>query len=161
MATANSREEIERRIKELEKQSNLVRRDIRTLSKAIQKPSGPIQIPRLRTAAAEQPPAPPPARPSTPRLQRSAMPGRDGEDGDLFSPGQPGAATAAAEPRAPAYPSDRRPPAGEGRFAEYFASGSFGKARMLGHERNVQRNRAIVMIILVVVVAFTVLKLVL
>lgn len=40
------------------------------------------------------------------------------------------------------------------RFANYFSSGSFGKTRPLGYEKRLQRNKAIFMVIFVVIVAY-------
>jgi hypothetical protein len=45
------------------------------------------------------------------------------------------------------------------RFANYFASGSFGKSRPMVRERRVMRNKAIFMLILVALVGFLVYRL--
>lgn len=55
-------------------------------------------------------------------------------------------------------PRNPGPPGAE-RFSNYFSSGSFGTTRPLGHERRVMRNKAIFMLILVVLVAFLVYQL--
>jgi hypothetical protein len=44
------------------------------------------------------------------------------------------------------------------RFASYLASGSFGKARPLSKERKLQRNKAIFMLIVVLLLAFVLYK---
>ncbi len=72
-----------------------------------------------------------------------------------------------AETRAPAQdpmprpqeaaPSGRRAePSEDKRFANYFASGSFVKTRPLGRERRVQRNKAIFLLIFVLLMGYLV-----
>ena len=88
---------------------------------------------------------------------------------------RPGAPTPAAPvdvvvpveevPPPPARPAPGMAPRNPGpreteRFANYFANGSFGKARPLGRERRVMRNKAIFMLVLVLLASFLLYRLV-
>lgn len=70
-------------------------------------------------------------------------------------PGAPPPRPAPAPGMAPRNPNPRE----TDRFANYFASGSFGKSRPMVRERRVMRNKAIFMLILVALVGFLVYRL--
>ncbi len=158
---------IERRLKELKKESELVRGDIKTLTKAIRNPDDlPSMLPKLKTVRDAEPAVRPPSRRDPVRARPEApapMPTPDGEE-DLFTavprggePGKiqvPGAVPYGMPP--PVAEAARKPAAKDDRFANYFSSGNFLGAKPLRQEKNVQRNKAIFMMIIVVIVTFSV-----
>jgi hypothetical protein len=151
---------LERRLKELQKESELVRSDIKVLNKVVKNPDGFAQIPKLRSER-QAPPIAPPLREDPVAKARAAaqeLPPAGPHD-DLF--GLPpkvepvrgwGRPPVSPEPnvgaKGKAAPKDER-------FANYFSSGGFlGGPRPMKQERNVQRNKAVFMVIVVIVVFF-------
>jgi hypothetical protein len=65
---------------------------------------------------------------------------------------------AAAEPPAPRAAPGRSGFQKNERFASYLASGSFGKTKPLGKTRRVQRNKALFMLAVVLLLAFVLYK---
>ena len=162
--------QFERRMKELERESRRVRADIKTLTRALEKPDRLAAVPRPRTLVEREAPVSPPRRedPVTPPEDAAPPSGETGTDapppGELFawrgSPPTRPAGPRAREP-APARPGRLVEPtrkAGhllkDDRFANYFASGSFVGAPPAKGEGRVQRNKAVFMIVIVVVVGF-------
>lgn len=166
----------DRKLQELERQRELIEGDIRTISKSMRKLDEGGTLPPLRSRSAEAAPAAPAARTSAPaptpapaepppwRRDASAARTLDRAFGTLT--GDEGAAPAdelEAEPDERPVPppaphlvvdTRRRAPAAPPRFANYFASGSFGTNRPLAEERRIQRHKAIFMVIVVATVLY-------
>ena len=157
----------ERKLQDLERQRELIESDIRSLSKSMRKLDEGGGLPPLRTRSLESAPAPAtrgssataaadsPAR----RREPVSAPTPDLALGTLAGDEGPSPATELArEPEDLPSPSPlvvdtrRRSTQAPPRFANYFASGSFGKSRPLAEERRIQRNKAIFMIIVVLLV---------
>jgi hypothetical protein len=156
---------LERRLKELQKESELVRGDIKLLNRVVKNPGGFARIPKLRSER-EAKPIPPPVREDPVSREPAEAPEPPaGPHDDLFgfvpkpelgrSGGRPpAAADAGAGARSKVVSKDER-------FANYFSSGGFlGGPRPLKQERNVQRNKAVFMIVVVIVVCLWVFYLV-
>lgn len=151
MGDASHETPLQRRLRELEEEEKALRQNMKLLER------------QTRALAAESADLPRAASRSGPRIASTVPRPGYGGDADAHPPAVEQAADVAAgdagAPPAPA-PGGRgaaaqRPPAkGDERFASYFASGSFGRTRPLGHERRVQRNKAIFMVVFVVIVAY-------
>jgi hypothetical protein len=118
---------VDRRLQKVERELTLVNRDLRVLSKTVRKSSKPTDFPALRSLRNEADASPAVSAPA----------------------GAPAAETdVSAEP-------DRRRAGGrripDERFSDYLASSMQG-TRPLRHERRIQRNKAILMIVFVLVV---------
>lgn len=133
------------RLKELEKEARVLRADIRKVARAVSQPGEPGPLPALKSRHFDPPPASPLAAPSA-ELAAFTMPGRDAPppDTEALVAGGDGIVRGLDK----------------GRFINYFATGSFIPTRVVRQERNLQRNKAIFMLVVVVVVAFIVIKLV-
>lgn len=157
MALFRKKEEssLSRRIREIERERKTIERDLRLLNKALKNPEALQDLRRPPGGAEESTefdrgiPAEGPS---------SAAPGDE-----LFSSGQPAAASGLppqrTRPGAGASDSDmnlaereRSKLEGDHRFANYIVAGNVDGIRPLRHERRVQRNRAIVMIVAVLIV---------
>lgn len=164
---AGKKAALERRLKELRKETDLVRDDIRTLSRAVKRPEDMEGLPKLKSVELESRPVPPPSRRDP--VQRSVPapeppPAEESPRGELFGwtppagraggdSGYPSAAPSAA-PKVRAASKDER-------LGHYLSSGGFiGGHAPMKHERNVQRNRGIAMLIVVGILAFIVFHLV-
>ncbi|MFH0908593.1 MAG: hypothetical protein V1929_07515 [bacterium] len=145
MSVVRNRLPYERRIRELQKERELLQRNIksvaRTLSKTGVDPVGAAErMARLPPPREYQkPPGPPLSSVQLQALQSARE-----------IPSQPSAATEREVAPVPT----RKPASKDERFANYFSSGSFGKAGPLSRERKLQRNRAIFMILVVALAAF-------
>jgi hypothetical protein len=164
---------LERRLKELKKESELVRDDIKALSKAVKNPDAVSSLPRLKSLRHDDRRVPPPTRKdpvSTPREPPSPEPKPAGTGGELFDwaprAGQLGRQAAGVPPKVIGQPLPE--PVGgpknkavmrDQRFANYFSSGNFLGGRPMKQEKSVQRNKAVFMIVVVIVVAFSVIRL--
>ena len=170
---------LERRLKELKKESELVREDIKAFSKAVKNPEGVTVMPRLKSARLEARRVPPPTRrdpvstppePSPAEIKppepKPAGAGSDlfdwapravqlGRQADGLPPKVVGEALSpqAGGARNKAVMKDQR-------FAQYFSSGNFLGGRPLRQEKSVQRNKAVFMIVVVIIFAFSVFRLV-
>lgn len=164
---------LERRLKELKKESELVREDIKALSKAVKNPDE-VSLPRLKSLRHEERRVPPPTRKDpavAPRESPKPEPKPAGAGGELFnwapraeqldrqSAGLPpkvigqSLSEPVGGPKNKAVMKDQR-------FANYFSSGNFLGGRPMKQEKSVQRNKAVFMIVVVIVVAFSVFRLV-
>ncbi|HPG01082.1 MAG TPA: hypothetical protein PLE77_13565 [Kiritimatiellia bacterium] len=167
-----SKSPYDNRLKELKKEAELVREDIRALSKAVRKPEEFEGLPKLKSSRYQADAVPPPSRKDPVKVPTEPPPrvttGAE-KPGDLFGwaggggqQGQ-GAAPAGYGRGAEAAQADaQRQRAGskDERFANYFSSGNFlGASKPLKQEKNVQRNKAIFMVVIVVLVAFSVFRL--
>lgn len=147
VSVVRNRSPYERRIRELEKERELLQRNIKSVAKSLSKTGvDPLE------AAERMARLPPPReyqKPPEPSLSSRQMQARY-------------ATRDAPEPAVAETPGDAAPAAPkkvaskDERFANYFSSGSFGKSGPLSRERKVQRNRAIFMILVVALVAFLV-----
>jgi hypothetical protein len=158
----------ERKLQDLERQRELIEGDIRTLSKSMRKLDEGGALPPLRSRSAEAAPAPRPAAPTPnpapaepPPWRRDAAAARTLDRAFGTLAGDEGATPAddlEAEPDERPVPppaphlvvdTRRRASPAPPRFANYFASGSFGTNRPLAEERRIQRHKAIFMVIVV------------
>ncbi|HOW97228.1 MAG TPA: hypothetical protein P5567_05575 [Kiritimatiellia bacterium] len=162
--------QFERRMKELERESRRVRADLRTLTKALDKPERLATVPRPQSLVARERPVAPPRREDPVTSPEEAAPPSGGAVADAPPPGELFAwrSPAAARPASPRAPEPAAPRAGrmveptrkaghllkDDRFANYFASGSFVGAPPVKGEGRVQRNKAVFMIFIVVIVGF-------
>lgn len=166
----------ERKLKELEQQQELIQNDIRTLSKSMRKLDEGGEMPPLRSrsidavraaraaVAAEPAPvrrAPAPVSPPPPE----PAPDLDPEPEALGEPAPDLEPVPDADDGSDAPPlivdTRRFPPPVRPKFANYFASGSFGSSRPLAEERRIQRNKAIFMVVVLVLVLAIVLRFIL
>lgn len=165
-STAGNKSSLERRLKELEKEAKLVQGDIKSLSRALKKPDEISAIPRLKSIQPEY--VKPPSRRdpiSAERRIEEPEPEEavESQEEDLFSWTPRNAPR--QESLVPEQESDIQGPrprqavSGDKRFANYFTSGTFITPRPLRTEKNVQRNRAVGMIILLVLVSLWVFSL--
>ena len=167
---------LERRLKELKKESELVREDIKALSKAVKSPDE-VSMPRLKSLRHEDRRVPPPTRKdpvSTPREppkpESAPEPKPAGAGGELFdwgpraeqldrrSAGMPPKVIGQSLPEPAGGPKNKAVMKDQ-RFANYFSSGGFLGGRPMKQEKSVQRNKAVFMIVVVIVVAFSVFRL--
>ena len=131
MATSGREGALARRLRELEEEERRLNQSMKEVNRHMRKlERGAADVFEARTA-----PSPRPAPVQEPELSPV------GEE--------PLAPRAGAAPR-------RAAPRGSEKFASYFASGSFVKPRPLGRERRVQRNKAIFMLVFVLIVGYLV-----
>lgn len=173
-STAGNKSSLERRLKDLEKEAKLVQGDIKALSRALKKPEELAAVPRLKSVAQEfvKPPSrrdpilsrlrPEPSE-EPPEPPEPEEPAQQPAEEDLFSwaprnVGRPEFPETGREADIQG-PQPRQAVSGDKRFANYFTSGTFITPRPLRTEKNVQRNRAIAMIILLILVGLWVFSL--
>lgn len=153
---------LERRMKLLQKESEAVRGDIRLLSRALKNPDEANVLNRLKSRRFHEQSIRPPERRDPVGGRRSPgnaeegavveeagsrdvadrRPERIWTRGGQASTGAEGGEATARNPRL----------AKDERFASYFSSGGFLGGRPLRQERNIQRNRAIAMLLVVGIV---------
>jgi len=165
---------LENRLKELKKESELVREDIKLLSKAVKNPDEVNSLPRLKSLRHEERRVPPPTRKdpvSAPREPPQPAPKSADAGGELFDwaprADQRDRQAAGISPKVigqslpePAGGPKNKAVMKDRRFANYFSSGNFLGGRPLKQEKSVQRNKAVFMIVVVIIVAFIVFSLV-
>jgi len=158
-AAARKRTVLDQRLKELEKESRLVGNDIRLLSRALKRSDQDIAWKRLKTV--EEPPIAVREQAPAPEADEAAGPREELFHWRTRQRAGMAAVVAPPRPRASAdrAASDKKRFEVDQQFANYFASGSFAPSGAAGETRTVQRNKAVFMIVVVVVVAFIVLKL--
>ena len=141
MGKQDSETPLARRLRELEEEERVLQQHVKEMTRKARRMEHLTSEPGLTRTEPRLASSVP--RPGAPPVEPAAEPEPE--------------ARPAAEPRAPLAPgmAPRNPSANETqRFANYFASGSFGKARPLGRERRVMRNKAIFMLLLVALFAF-------
>lgn len=163
---------LERRLKELRKESELVREDIKALSKAVKNPDE-VSLPRLKSLRHDDRRVPPPTRKDpvvTPREPPKPDPKSVGVGGELFdwtsraeqldrqAAGFPPKVIGQSLPEPTGGPKNKAVMKDQ-RFANYFSSGNFLGGRPMKQEKSVQRNKAVFMIVVVIVVTFIVIRL--
>lgn len=147
MGWLKSESAYDRRIRELEEEADRVRKSMQQLMKGTHRDLGVRAD--SRSAPVPREPSPlqrPPAYRKTADFRSAVEPSITAEDaGDASAP--------PAELAAPslAATTSGRPE----RLASFLASGSFGKAGSLSRERKIQRNKAIVMLILAVIAVYS------
>ena len=168
----SSRSRLDRRIRQLRKESEVVREDIRTLSRALKNRDELDRLPKLKSGKyVEAPAIPPPTRGDPVRKPVAGVPAMPPKmiEQAVDEGAQPaGAAFPQREPKAGvppislpgAGPVRSQPPVKDERFANLFSSGGFLGSVNVRQERNVQKNKAIFMLLVVIVVFFVVYKLV-
>lgn len=168
----SNKSRLERRLKELRKESGLVKEDIRALSRALREPDELEQLPRLRSGKYERrapvrppsrpdPVAPPPAaQPPPSHVPQATHPSHSVPLSHAMPPKVSAmAAGGLAEPRAAAV-SPRKAVEGDGRFRKLFSSGGFFGTAHYREEQNVQRNKAVFMLMIVAVFLMIVYRLI-
>ncbi len=163
---------LEQRLKELEREASLVRKDMKVLSRAIQKPDVLERLPPLKSGESRRPVRPAvrrdPVQASEERAAQKAVE-EGAPHGELFqwAPRRSLLGTARNAARAeesveegagPAEGKGRVRPVQDERFRAYFGNGSFVASRPLKQERRIQRNKALFMLIVVLFFGFMVLK---
>jgi len=143
---------LERRLQELREEEELLKRNIKSLRKALKHPDQLIQVQRV----------PPEGRRGFPRNGT----GDPGATRAFVRLGKDGRSSAAPDRNEPG-PGWRRGRGGaddgfnpDGRFASYFSVERLGAGRPLRQERSVQRNKAIFMVIFVFIVGYVVYRLI-
>jgi hypothetical protein len=165
---------LERRLKELKKESELVREDIKVLSKAVKNPDEVKSLPRLKSLRHEERRVPPPTRKDPVFASREPpqpAPKLASAEGELFdwvpraeqpdrqAAGMPSKAMGQSLPGSASGPRNKAVMKNH-RFANYFSSGNFLGGRPMKQEKSIQRNKAFFMIIVVIIVTFSVFRLV-
>jgi len=153
---------IDRRIKELQKEMERIRGEMKTASRPGPDKSGRAKptMPARRMPFQGEQPGPEPRVPATPGPVFGSPPPLGQAENDLFAhasrQSQAVGAEAAGRPFAAdsGYPSlfdqsDTNPQTVRKKFANYFMAGHFQNLRPLRQESRIVRNKAIVMVILV------------
>ncbi len=134
---------LQEKLEALQRELSRVETDIKGISRAVES-SDPDQVARnLRRVNIE------PGLREVP-VSRSALPGKIGDDSSV-SRVQP---SVMEEPDDIPLPK----PVPDQRFATYFGTGSLHSVRPLRQERRVQRNKAVVMLILAALILYGVIK---
>ncbi len=139
MARHDSETPLERRLRELEEEERALQQHLKEMSRKVRKiesVAGESVFPRGEPRLAST--VPRPGAPAAPAAVPDPV------------PAEPELRPAAAPGMAPRNPGPRETE----RFANYFASGSFGRARPMGREKRLMRNKAIFMLVVVALVAF-------
>lgn len=165
----------DRKLQDLEQQRDLIQNDIRSLSKSLRKIEEGGELPPLRSrqpeprtpARAPQPAAPiataPPAEP-LPAAREPSAPKTSERTFARLAPLETEPEAAASSPGSdrsldPLVVDTRRlTPLKTPKFANYLASGSFGNSRPLAQERRIQRNKAVFMVVVLVLALVVVLR---
>jgi hypothetical protein len=171
---AGKKMSVERRLKELKKESELVREDIKVLSKAVNNPDEMNSLPRLKSLRHEERRVPPPTRRdpvSAPHEPPPPAPKPTHAGGELFdwmpraeqmdrqAAGMPPKVIGHSLPGSADGPKNKAVMKNH-RFASYFSSGNFLGGRPMKQEKRVQRNKAVFMVVFVIIVAFSVFRLI-
>jgi len=158
---------LDERLKRIEKELSLVDSDIQALSKTVTKADGPTGFVRLRSATRQRDSDAAPGR-----ERKGSLPSPEAGTSDMESDGSaaetvgdgpsPGARELGEAPNSEIQAETRRRESArqssirDERFSDYLAS-SFQQVGPLRHERRIQRNKAILMVVLVLLVLFWVL----
>jgi len=145
----NSHNSIDQKIRDLERELRLVQGDVKSLTKAVHDPRQK-PLPKVKSGRI---PLPGDA-PNEPEV--TAVPEYTNEEEPVKSPSQPADGPPRRTPQRPS------PSAGEGRdyrFATYMSAKGLSYGKASRHERNIQRNKAVVMLVVVLLVLYVVLQL--
>lgn len=154
------KDRIERRLREVQREAALVREDVRTLRTALRDRDKLDHLPKLKSAHYNAARLPPPSRPDPVREKQP----RSGASRKLTE------ASPAEDVREPMISANAfnsasatiksQPVRGDARFANLFSSGGFFEtAGYSPAEHRVQRNKAIFVVILLILVLFVVISL--
>lgn len=151
----------EQKLKDIEREKRRLEHEIKSLSKAMKRGELPGPLPATRVF-----PRPTPlsgARTDTQKAGKDA--GSKEASGDLFAKEKEGRAEHVSDDaRKPAFgsplvPEKKMPVYGDKRFTSYFSAGGFKSPMPARQERSIQRNKAIFMVVLVVVVGYVLIRL--
>jgi len=141
----------ERKLKEIEQEKRRVQNEIKSLSKAMKRGEVPPSPSVART---------PPRQIPASGKPEEASPAKESA-GELFAwrkdkdAAQPQKAEAPRKSVGSPWGAEKkRPISGDERFSNYFSAGGFQSPLPARQERSVQRNKAIFMIVLVIVVGY-------
>jgi len=131
-----------KRLKKIRKELLLIHCDIRSLSKTVEEPGTAFELPRVRSESSREPGR-------TAEVREAAAP----VVGTLTD--KPGSSREGEEPGRQGHgkPRTKGHHIRDERFTDYLAS-SFQTVRPLRRERRIQRNKAIVMVIFVLLALF-------
>jgi hypothetical protein len=150
---------VRRRVADVERELAQVQENIRALAKAAERPDGGDLFRKLPdvTPLPERTLAAVPAKPdSRSQVAAAAKPKQAELFGTVPQAGvtmQPGAI-----PQRPAAASKPAPAEKDPRFANYFVTSGLQAVRPLRQERRIQRNRALLMVIIAAILLFGVIK---
>lgn len=150
---------LERRLRKLQSEQDLVAGDIRTISRLLKK--GTIDLERrvqLRSSGAQLGLFGPAAKPDAKRAPGGKQGGGESAPSAGRSPGAGVIARGRPLDDDGLVPSSLRKTRNP-RFSNYFSAGSIVAARPLRQEKSIQRNKAIFMVIFVAIVGFLVFRL--
>lgn len=161
----------DRKLQDLEQRQRLVQNDIQSLSKSMPKiveggkiPTLLSRTPETRPPTRAVPPTPPLAAEDVPTVREPPAPKPADRVFGNLAPIKTDSADAVSAPAGdrhlePLVVDTRRlPPLTTPKFANYLASGSFGNSRPLAQERRIQRNKAIFMVVVLVLALMVVLR---
>jgi len=135
---------IERRLHEVEGSSAELRAEIKRLERALRKPERLLENSHLL----------PTTRPTAPRIRATPVAAAQTDVAPAAVVETPGSDSSAGG-------QDRRiPVSSDERFARYFSSTRFLGPPTLGRERNIQRNRAIALLLGALILGFIVFRLI-
>ena len=143
---------LDKRVQRIQEEMDRVEHDLRLLSKFVEKPNRPVDLSRLKSVGVE-----PNREDLVPAAPKRGLVAPVAVPRPVAAPPSPSAARpAVVEPRADARAYVGKSNPYDERFADYLAS-SFQAARPLRQERAIQRNKAIMMMVVVAVLAILVL----
>ena len=161
---------LERRLNQVKKDLALVNGDVKAMSKAVREADGVLVRPKLRSVPSrEEPAASKPPAPAVAIPRQEPRPPSDELFPELGSGAKAKSSSFSAPPAAAQEPMsgagefagvERSKMEKNKRFANYFVSGGMDGIRPLRQERTVQRNKAIAMVVFVVLVLIWVLYLI-
>lgn len=156
MKRKGSRKEsaLDRRLRDLERESEELRRNMKAVSRALKKGE---DVPSARPV--------PPSKPEErrPAVHKTAEPEeKPSGDGDLFEwkKQRRKVEPPAPAPKSPPQRAPKKAPPIDQKFASYLTTGSFTPVAQAREDRSVQRNKAIFMILVVLLVGFIIFKVV-
>ncbi len=138
----------ERKLKEIEREKRRIEHDIKSLSKAMKRGELP------------PPPTPPRAAPSPgprPTTGQPAPKDSAGEWGAMHKEKEAGHTSEEAHRAplgSPLVPEKKMPVYGDERFTNYFSAGGFKSPMPARQERSIQRNKAVFMVVLVIIIGY-------
>lgn len=157
----NQRKEtaFERKLKDIEREKRRVQNEIKSLSRALKKGELPPPASSAPRVPLRQRPAPVQERKPTASSSEKQAPQE--ASGELFAwskdkePEQPRKEEQGKKPLAsPLVAEKKKPIHGDERFSNYFSAGGFHSPMPAPQNRSIQRNKAIFMIVLVIVVGY-------
>ncbi len=133
---------LESRLKKIRKELSLIDKDLKNLTDAASGPAPGGSMPRIKSKELRE-------REERRRATDARQPSVGGVDRSA-KPAKPAKRKPVLQPQGTAQTDS------DGRFVEYLSS-SFGSGEPLGQERRIQRNKAILMLVIVLFILFLVL----